>query len=81
MPPADATGSQTYLEIVTDGNSGAIVAWNDDRPGDQDVHARKDFVRLEVPGRVVKRKAVLPQQGREHGRPDGHEQGRRRQGR
>lgn len=36
-----ATGAQTNPTIVSDGASGAIIAWEDDRSGDYDIYSRR----------------------------------------
>lgn len=36
-----ATGDQWSLAMATDGEGGAIIAWQDDRPGDSDIYVQR----------------------------------------
>lgn len=41
VPLSTAPNSQSYPKIVSDGSGGAIVAWVDNRTGDEDIYAQR----------------------------------------
>jgi len=41
VPACSTSGGQEYPQLISDGSGGAIIAWQDDRGGDNDIYAQR----------------------------------------